>query len=139
MLEQNQVFLSFDFGTKRIGVAVGQTITKTATALKIIHAKEGVPNWQEVAALIKEWQPAGLVVGIPMDLAGKKQQMTQRAKNFAKQLEQFNLPVYPADESLTTKEARRQLFDKGGYRALEKNPIDSLAAKIILEAWLQEY
>lgn len=135
-MHENQTLLGFDFGLRRIGVAVGQTVTGTATALFTLQAKNGIPNWEEVHALIKVWRPNGLVVGIPLNLDGTEQPITKSAKKFAQALEQFGLPIYQVDERLTTKEARQRLFDSGGYRALEKAEVDSFAARLILESWL---
>jgi putative Holliday junction resolvase len=132
---KNQTLLGFDFGLKRIGVAVGQTITGTATPLTTLQAKNGVPNWNQIEQLIQHWKPNGLVVGIPLNMLGKDQSLIKEAKNFAKLLERFELPVYEIDERLTTKEARQQVFDVGGYKALQETEIDSIAAKLILESW----
>lgn len=137
VMPENQTLLGFDFGLKYIGVAVGQTVTGTATALITLQAKNGIPNWDEINALINEWKPAGLVVGIPLNMDGSEQQLTAEAKKFAQALERFHLPVYRVDERLTTKEARQRLFETGGYRALKKSQVDSFAAKLILETWLQ--
>lgn len=135
--ENTEIYLAFDFGMRNIGVAVGQRITKTATALTILLAKNGVPNWQEISQLIKHWRPTALVVGVPLHMDGREQQITAAAKNFIEELRKhFALPVYAAEERLTTKSAREQIFSSGGYKALQQEPIDSLAAKIILEGWL---
>lgn len=131
-----QTLLGFDFGTKRIGVAVGQTLTRTATPLLTLKATQGIPSWEKIGSLIREWQPDALVVGIPIQKPPNPQHITQLAQEFAKSLEQFGLPVHLMDERLTTKEARQQLFDKGGYKALQKSAIDSFAAQLILETWL---
>lgn len=132
------VYLGFDFGYKRIGVAVGQTITGTTTPLKTIHANQGVPNWQDVARVIKQWQPAALVVGLPTCIDGSEQYTTAAARVFAAELNnRFSLPVHLVDERLTTVAARAQLFEQGGYRKIKNSPIDSIAACIILEQWLQ--
>ena len=139
-MPNSQTLLGFDFGMKRIGVAVGQTVTGTATALLTLQAKNGAPNWDEVEALIKEWHPNALVAGIPVNLDGTPQHMTKAAQRFAEALEKrFGLPVYRVDERLTTKEARQRLFDAGGYRALQKSQIDSFAACLILESWLHQH
>jgi putative holliday junction resolvase len=132
------VFLCFDFGLRRIGVAVGQKITLTASPLKTLLAKHGVPNWGEVSALIKQWQPEALVVGVPLALDGKEQQLTRVAQNFIGLLrERYALPVYSADERLTTKAARERVYDAEGFKALKKEAIDSIAAKLILEGWMK--
>lgn len=132
------IILGFDFGTKRIGVAVGQTVTKTANPYGMLKANQGQPNWDQVAKIIEEWQPVALVVGIPLNMDGTEQAVTQAAKKFANRLEgRFNLPVYGVDERLTTVEARDRVFQDEGYKGLQKTAIDAMAAKIILEAWLQ--
>lgn len=134
------VVMGFDFGLKRIGVAVGQSLTKTATPISPLKAKRGEPSWQEVEQYIKKWQPGALVVGIPLNMDGTEQPIGRAALKFAQQLKQrFSLPVHGADERLTSFAARQQLFEAGGYKAIQKNSIDSLAASIILEAWLAEY
>lgn len=131
------IFLAFDFGMRRIGVAVGQRLTATATPLAPLYAKEGEPKWEEIANLIKRWEPAALVVGVPVHLDGTEQKITLAAQQFiAKLHKRFGLPVYAAEERLTTKAARERIFDAGGYRALQQESVDSLAAKLILEEWM---
>jgi putative Holliday junction resolvase len=130
--------LAFDYGLKRIGVAVGQAVTRTANPCAVLSAQEGIPRWEEIQALIDEWHPQVLVVGIPLNMDGTEQPFTARAKKFANRLEgRFGLPVYGADERQTTVEARAQLFEEGGYKALSKSSVDAQAAKIMLEAWLR--
>ncbi len=137
---KHQTILSFDFGLKHIGVAVGQTLTLSARALRSVPAKQGEPDWQQVDRLIETWQPHALVVGIPTKMDGQPLYITKPAKVFSEQLTQrYTLPVHHADERLTTVEARRQTFQQGGYRALRQTDIDSLAAKLILEGWLQDF
>lgn len=133
----NKRVLGFDFGMKRIGVAVGQTISMQASTLKTLKAKDGVPNWQELELLIKEWQPHELVVGLPLNLDGSMQQITFAAKKYAKKLRaRYDLVVHEEDERLSTVEARAMLFDEGGYQALKKAEVDSLAAVVITQQWL---
>ncbi len=137
MAMPNGTLLGFDFGMKRIGVAVGQLITHTASPLHTIAAKQGTPDWDKVDQVIQEWRPIALVVGIPLNMDGTTQPITQHAKHFAKLLQQrYHLPVHHVDERLTTREAREQIFSSGGYQALQKSAIDSVAAQIILQAWL---
>lgn len=134
----NVVYLGFDFGYRRIGVAVGQAITASARPLTTLKAEQGQPDWQAVTKLIKQWHPAELVVGLPTTIAGKSQYTTNPAKQFAKRLQQeYGLPVHLVDERLTTKEARTNLFDSGGYKQLKKAEVDAHAAALILEQWLQ--
>lgn len=132
------MFLGFDFGYKRIGVAVGQQITCRAQPLLTLEAKSGVPNWEEVQKLIKEWRPQALIVGLPTCIDDSEQYTTEAARVFAKQLAQrFDLAVHLVDERLSTVEARAQLFARGGYRKIKQSQVDSFAACIILEQWLQ--
>lgn len=132
--------IAFDFGTKRIGVAVGQTLTRTATPLPPLSAQNGVPNWQILKSLLKQWQPQALVVGLPLNMDGTEQPITRRARLFIEALRsQTNLPVYEMDERLSSVEARSRLFEEGGYAGLKKSSIDSFAAKLILEHWMQSF
>lgn len=139
MLAVRGNILGFDFGTKRIGVAVGQLITASATPLNTISAEQGKPDWNMLDKIIQEWQPIALVVGIPLNMDGTPQTISKQAQHFAQELQQhYNLPVYTADERLTTRAAREQIFETGGYRALNKHQVDSIAAQIILAAWLED-
>lgn len=133
------VYLGFDFGYKRIGVAVGQSITQTARPLATLAAKEGIPDWSFVEKLMREWRPQALIVGLPTCIDDSEQYTTAAAKGFARQLrKRFALPVHLVDERLSTVEARAQLFAEGGYRKIQKTAIDGIAACIILEQWLQQ-
>lgn len=133
------VYLGFDFGYKRIGVAVGQRLTCTANPLSTIAATNGVPCWNIIAALIKQWRPDALIVGFPTRADGGPLYVTKPAKRFAHALKtRFELPVFLVDERLSTVEARAQLFSRGGYRKLKQAEVDSCAACIILEQWLQQ-
>lgn len=133
------ILLGFDFGMKRIGVAVGQTVTKTARPLTMIKAIEGEPQESDLKKLIKIWRPSALIVGIPTNLDGTEQKITHAARQFADMLRnQFQLPVYEVDERLTTKAARENLFAKGGFKALQNGQVDSVAAQLILQNWLTQ-
>ena len=131
------IYFGFDFGYKRIGVAVGQKLTASATPLTTLDAKNGVPDWDMLHKLIQEWRPIGLIVGLPTCINDKELYTTGAARGFAKQLrKRFALPVHLEDERLSTVEARSQLFAEGGYRKIKNSQIDSIAACIILEQWL---
>ncbi len=130
--------MAFDFGSKSIGVAVGQTITGTASPLMGIKARDGIPNWDEIAALIKEWQPDKLVVGLPLNMDGTDQHVTRAARKFANRLfGRYGIETLTQDERLTTVDARARLFEDGGYRALKKDQVDALAAALILESYFE--
>jgi putative Holliday junction resolvase len=129
--------LAFDFGLARIGVAVGQSITGTATPLATLKAKDGTPDWQLIEKLIKEWQPERLLVGEPFNMDSSDQQITLRARKFANRLHgRFGLPFEMVDERLSSAAAREEIFEYGGYKKLKKTQIDSIAAALILESWL---
>ena len=133
------LYLGFDFGYKRIGVAVGQSLTKSASPFITLAAKSGVPNWSEVVAVIKQWRPVGLIVGLPTKIDGQEQYTTQAARTFAANLtERFALPVHMVDERLTTVAAREELYTQGGYRKIQQSQVDAVAACIILEQWLHD-
>lgn len=132
------VYLGFDFGYKRIGVAVGQRLTCSATPLSTLDAKQGIPDWNVVQKIITQWRPEALIVGIPTCIDDSELYTTAAANRFAKQLRKhFTLPVHLVDERLSTVEARGQVFEQGGYRKLKKTQIDGIAACVILEQWLQ--
>jgi len=133
-----QTLLSFDFGTKSIGVAIGQQLTGTARPLAALKANDGVPDWNKIEALLKEWQPDRVVVGLPLNMDGSEQPLTARARKFANRLHgRFGVQVDLHDERLSTVEARAELFERGGFRALSKGSVDSLSAVIILESWFE--
>lgn len=138
MAELNTL-LGFDFGLKNIGIAVGQTITGTANPVVTLKAKNGEPNWAEVEALIQKWRPDALLIGVPLNMDGTDQPITAAAKDFIKKLEdRFNIPTYSVDERLTTKAAKEIVFEEGGYKALQSGKVDQVAAKLMLEQWMQE-
>jgi putative Holliday junction resolvase len=134
-----KVLLGFDFGMKRIGSAVGQTVTKTARPLSVIKANAGTPQWKDIAKLVQTWHPDALVVGIPLNMDGTEQPLTEKARRFADLLqERFQLPVYGMDERLTSVEAKARLFDSGGYKLLQNSSVDNVAAQLILQNWLEQ-
>ncbi|CAM2955980.1 Holliday junction resolvase RuvX [Glaesserella parasuis] len=135
----SQTVLAFDFGTNSIGCAVGQSITGTAQGLSAFKAQDGIPNWEQIGKVIAQWQPDLLVVGLPLNMDGTEQPLTQRAKKFAKRLNgRFNLPVELQDERLTTVEAKSEIFARGGFKALKKGKVDAISACLILESWFEQ-
>ena len=133
-----EVLLGFDFGMKRIGVAVGQTLTGSAQALSILPARDGIPDWSRIQALIHTWCATGLVVGVPYHMDGRPQHTTRLALKFSERLKKhFDLPVYLVDERLTSVHARQMVSEQTKRRPPAE--IDSLAAKLILESWLSDH
>lgn len=130
--------LGFDFGTKFIGVAVGQELTGTASPLGSIKAKDGIPNQEQLNKFFTEWQPHLIVVGLPLNMDGTNQDVTFSAKKFGNRMaNQFKLPVEFVDERLTTADAKEQLFAQGGYRNLKKDNIDAESARLIIESFFE--
>lgn len=131
-------YLGLDFGTRHLGVAVGQTITRRASPLQSLDRRHKRCDAQ-LADLIQQWQPVGLVLGLPLNMDGSEQSLTQQARAFGQALAaQSNLPLFFQDERLSTQEVRSQLFEEAGYKALQKNTIDQRSAQVILESWLQQ-
>ena len=127
--------LGFDYGPRKIGVAVGQTITGSASPLTTIRSHGERPDWARIEGLIREWQPKAAVVGLPYNMDDSETALAPRARRFARQIEgRFGLQVHLVDERLTSLEARRQL----GREATSLEVVDAMAAKLILETWLCE-
>ena len=125
------VVLGFDFGQKKIGLAVGQLITRTASPLGIIKARDGVPDWESLDKLVKKWAPTQLVVGLPLNMDASVSDMARAAEKFARRLEgRYHLEVCMMDERLSTFDARQRVQSEGD--------IDDIAASLILETWLAQ-
>jgi putative holliday junction resolvase len=119
--------LAFDFGLKRIGVAVGERELGTS------HPLRAVSRFQQIEQLVSEWKPSRLVVGLPTSANGEPHAMTRQAEDFARRLERrFKLPVARVDERYTSVEAERKL------RGLKKKAVDSVAAQLILEQYFDQ-
>lgn len=124
------VIIGFDFGLRRIGVAIGQTITQTASPEAIVNSKDGKPDWEHITKLFEQWQPTAIVVGLPMRLDGTEQALTQPARKFGQRLSgRYDRPVFYIEEQLSSIEAEN--------RGLKQKHIDDHAAQILLENWLQ--
>ena len=133
-----EVVLGFDFGLKRMGVAVGQVVTQTATPLAILEMDRGIPNWDTIGALIAEWQAQAVIVGLPLNMDGTEQPITRRARAFGNSLKKhFHLPVFFVDERLTTVAAREIMHaQKKGDARFAK--VDSVSAQLIVESWFKD-
>lgn len=126
--------LAFDFGLKRIGVAIGETFLGQARTLTTLVGAASDARFAAIGELIAEWRPARLVVGLPRALDGTGQQMTARCQRFAHQLEgRFGLPVSLVDERLSSSEADARLRDAGLAWQARKQQVDAVAAQIILQ------
>jgi putative holliday junction resolvase len=131
--------LAFDFGMRRVGVAFGNTLTRRAHPLTTIDAPLAAPRFDAIAALIDEWRPAELIVGLPVHADGTAHAMTSRARGFARELEaRFALPVALVDERWTSEAAEQALRAAGGSGRAVRAQRDEAAAQIILQAWFDE-
>ncbi len=134
--------VGFDFGMRRIGVATGNCISASAQPLQPLPAKGGEPDWNRIDALLAEWMPDTLVVGLPLTLDGGEQAITRATRAFARKLEQRSgLPVHLIDERHTSQEAARRFAEQraaGKARKRDAANLDSIAAAVILETWLRE-
>jgi putative Holliday junction resolvase len=132
--------LGFDFGHKRIGVAVGQTLTGSANALAVVSVS-GKPDWQAISKILDEWKPVGLVVGLPLAADGGETSLSADARKFGRRLHgRYGLAVFYEDERLTSFSAEQQFIEsraQGGSRRKDAALKDAMAARIILQSWLQ--
>lgn len=131
--------LAFDFGTRRIGVAIGETMLGTARPLTTIDAEANDARFAAIGKLIEEWRPSALLVGLPLSLDGEATEMTERCRRFARQLEgRYRLPVILADERLTSADAEERLRERGLDWRRRKETLDAEAAAILLQAYFDQ-
>jgi putative Holliday junction resolvase len=131
--------LGFDFGTRKIGIAVGQTVSGTATPLTTLRNIGAKPDWTRIETIIRDWRPDAAVIGLPHNMDDTEESWTDRVRRFARQLEgRFGLSVHLVDERLTTLDAERQLAGSGTRPGKQRDLVDAYAAKLILETWLHE-
>lgn len=140
MTDDSAVALGFDFGLRRIGVAVGSRATGSASPTASVPCRDGRPDWLTIGRIIEEWRPAILVVGLPYNMDGSESEMSRSARRFGHRLQaRFRLPVEFVDERLSSREARERLSERrrrGDRPRVRKQEVDELAAAIILQNWL---
>ena len=139
MEKGKRTLLGFDFGTKRIGIAIAQEVTGTANPLTTITAVKHKPDWDSISKIIKEWQPDLLVVGLPLHMDGSEQPMTQAARRFSNQLNgRYQIPIVLMDERLSSNEAESIINEQSGSpsRFPDKGQIDMISAQLILQSWM---
>lgn len=140
MAEAGQrLVLAFDYGTRRIGVAVGNEMLGSATALAPLPARNGIPEWQQIGQLLNEWQPDLLVVGLPLNMDGTESDMSRRARKFSNRLHgRFGKPVEVFDERGSTRAAKRIARDAGHRGNYRDDGVDGIAAQLILESFFAD-
>lgn len=131
--------MAFDFGLSRIGVATGNCLLGTTTPLPVVRAKDGVPQWHLLQELVDEWKPDLLVVGDPLNMDGSPSELGVRAEKFARRLHgRLGIEVVLVDERLSSFEAKATSREQGHRGDFRRQPVDSLAAELILKTWLAE-
>ena len=135
----NRRVMAFDFGTRRIGVASGQEILGTGKPLTMLPARDGVPDWEQIGRLLKEWQPDRVLVGLPLNMDDTENDMCARARKFGKRLHgRFHVEVEMVDERLTSFEDKGDVMASGGSRDFGRDGVDDRAAVLILETWFHQ-
>jgi len=118
---------------------VGNRVTGTSQPLTTLRARDGIPDWREIASLLEEWQPTQLLVGQPLNMDGSESELSRLAAKFGRRLEgRFQLPVAFMDERLSSFEAKEILREQGHKGDYREQPADSLAAHLILQSWLRQ-
>ena len=136
---QAQTIMAFDFGTQKMGMAVGQALIESATPLALFPMKDGVPQWENLLKIIKQHQPQLFLVGLPLNMDDSESELSTRARKFAKRLRhQSNIRTLMVDERLTTREARDELDHYQAQGRGKKLAADSLAAALLIESWYRE-
>jgi putative Holliday junction resolvase len=139
MTNSQRTVMAFDYGLSQIGVAIGNCMLATTQPLAVISAKDGQPQWQVLDDLIKEWRPDILIVGDPLNMDGTASEFSVRAHKFARRLHgRLGLEVALVDERLSSFEAKHNSREQGHRGDYKRQPVDSLAAELILRTWLAE-
>jgi len=131
--------IAFDFGTRRIGIAIGNTVLRRANPLTNLNEEKNKTRFESIAGLLKEWQPCALVVGLPSNVDGTPHELSALCRRFANRLKgRFNLPTILVDERYTSHAARAQLNEQGIHGRKQKDLLDQYAAQQILQAYFDE-
>ncbi|WP_343598063.1 Holliday junction resolvase RuvX [Acinetobacter sp.] len=131
-----KLIMAFDFGTQKMGMAVGQSAIQSSNPLALFPMKDGVPDWTALLKIVGQWQPQLFLVGLPLNMDDSESELSLRARKFARRLRhQTNIETWMVDERLTTREAREELqeFQRKGQG--KRLAADSLAAKLMIESW----
>ncbi len=131
-----QMIMAFDFGTQKTGMAVGQSLIESANPLALFPMKDGIPNWDELLKIVKQYQPTLFLVGLPLNMDDSESELSTRARKFARRLRhQTNIETLMVDERLTTREARHELDHYQAQGRGKKISADSIAAALFIESW----
>lgn len=139
MLDHAQTIMAFDFGTQKMGIAVGQQLIESSQALVLFPMKDGIPNWENLLKIVKEWQPHLFLVGLPLNMDDSESDLSTRARKFARRLRhQTNITTWMIDERLSTREARETLESYQQQGQAKRLSADSIAAALLIESWYRE-
>ena len=135
-LSQPQMIMAFDFGTQKMGMAVGQSMIESANPLALFPMKDGIPNWDALLKIVKQYQPTLFLVGLPLNMDDSESELSTRSRKFARRLRhQTNIETLMVDERLTTREARDELDHYQAQGRAKKLAADSIAAALFIESW----
>ena len=135
-LNTPKMIMAFDFGTQKMGMAVGQSMIESANPLALFPMKDGIPNWDELLKIVKQYQPNLFLVGLPLNMDDTESELSARSRKFARRLRhQTNIETFMVDERLTTREARGELEQYQSQGRGKKLAADSIAAALFIESW----
>ena len=138
MKRASQIVMAFDFGTKNIGIAIGQEITGSSQTFYTVKANEGEPEWTQLDKVVFDWNPKLFIVGDPLNFDGSESDMKEKSDKFSYQIQKkYKIPVKLVDERLTTKEARERIKEGVDMSLRSSNDIHQVSAQIILESWFR--
>ena len=138
MKRVTQIVMAFDFGTKNIGIAIGQEITNSSQTFYTVKANEGEPEWTQLDKVVFDWNPKLFIVGDPLNFDGSESDMKEKSDKFSYQIQKkYKIPVKLVVERLTTKEARERIKEGVDMSLRSSNDIHQISAQIILESWFR--
>ena len=135
----SQSIMAFDFGTQKMGIAIGQSTIESTNPLPLFVMKDGIPDWNQLLKLVKEWQPNLFLVGLPLNMDDSESELSARARKFARRLRhQTNIETWMVDERLTTREAREELEYYQNKGRAKRLSADSFAAALLIQSWYRD-
>ena len=138
MKRGSQIVMAFDFGTKNIGIAIGQEITNSSQTFYTVKANEGEPEWTQLDKVVFDWNPKLFIVGDPLNFDGSESDMKEKSDKFSNQIQKkYKIPVKLVDERLTTKEAKERIKEEVSMSFRSSADIHQVSAQIILESWFR--
>ncbi|TXJ09297.1 MAG: Holliday junction resolvase RuvX [Acinetobacter sp.] len=139
MPNSSQTIMAFDFGTQKMGIAVGQSLIESCNPLPLFAMKDGIPDWSKLLKIVQEWQPNIFLVGLPLNMDDSESELSARARKFARRLRhQTNIQTWMVDERLSTREAREALEHYQAHGQAKRLSADSFAASLLIESWYRE-